>query len=84
MRLREAPHGQSRQHRVFEIAEAHFARTGGEERRPQAQEAVGDVVVVAGDLDLHPVLRPLHAVGAVPERDDVVLVAQAQKIVAAD
>src|SRR5664280_2750750 len=74
----------SRQSLVFEIPKSNFSRTCCEQCRAETEKPASDIMVVAGDLELHPMLRPVLAIRTVPDGDDVVIVSQAHKIVAAD
>src|SRR5207248_2263111 len=69
---------------VLEMAETHLARAGGEQGWTQTQETARHVVLISGNFELHPVLRPLFAVRAIPHRHDMVVVAEPQEIVTTD
>lgn len=62
---------------IGERAEHRLALAGRVEARPEAQETVGDIVVVAGNLE-RAFLGPALPIGTVIERDDILTVGEAQ------
>ena len=66
------------------MPESNFSRTCGEQCGAETEKPAGDIMVVAGNLELHPMLCPVLAIRTVPRGNDVVIVSQAQKMVTAD